>query len=177
MFSNKMWCGSYGLRVPRARARNTRIFLARGLWLCVIFAPSSLCKLQTWPLYSPNLVSEHVLCCNDFPYLMDPCVHLTSMQWRIKQFWTQFVGRYCVCYKLTIREGTFLIGAGGGSGYFRNFCEKTRGPPTSQIGLRRDPPQIPKQKHLNPPHQPPPSKNSWVAPSRSWNIIWKPFSE
>ena len=58
-----------------------------------------------------------------------------------------------------IREGTFLIGGGGGGGpgrgIFEIFCEKSRGPPTSQIGLMRGPSQIPKQKHLTLPPSPP----------------------
>jgi len=57
---------------------------------------------------------------------------------------------------IDIREGTFFIGGwgggGGGPGYFRNFCGKSRGPPTSQNGLMHDPSQIPTQKHLTLPH-------------------------
>ena len=50
---------------------------------------------------------------------------------------------------LLIREGTFFIvgGGGGGPGYFRFFCEKSRGPPTPWNGLMHDPSEISKQKH------------------------------
>ena len=36
---------------------------------------------------------------------------------------------------------------GDGPGYFRFFCEKSRGPPTPWNGLMHDPSEIPKQKH------------------------------
>ena len=42
----------------------------------------------------------------------------------------------------SVREGTFLIGGGGGLGYLKP------GPPTSQIGLMHDPSQISQQKDL-----------------------------
>ena len=45
------------------------------------------------------------------------------------------------------REGTFFNrggGGGAGRGILEIFCEKNRGPPTSQNGLRYDP----SQKHL-----------------------------
>ena len=56
------------------------------------------------------------------------------------------------------REGKerFLLGGGGWVGVFLNFLQKSRGPPTSQIGLMHNPSQIPKQKHLTP--HPPPSR-------------------
>ena len=62
---------------------------------------------------------------------------------------------------LFVREGMFFTGGGGrgGSGYFRNFCEKSRGPPTYQNGLMHDPSQITTQKHLTLP-PPPPRQNN-----------------
>ena len=42
-----------------------------------------------------------------------------------------------------------------GRGILEFFCEKSRGPPTSQIRLMHDPSQIPKQKHLTLPTPPP----------------------
>ena len=53
-----------------------------------------------------------------------------------------------------VMEGTFFIGGGGGGGgpgYFRIFCEKSRGPPTSWNALMHDPSEIPRQKHDPPP--------------------------
>ena len=52
---------------------------------------------------------------------------------------------------LPIREGTFFIG-GVGRGILEIFGEKSRGPPTYQIGLMHDPSQTPTQKHLTLPH-------------------------
>ena len=67
-----------------------------------------------------------------------------------------------------IREGTFLIG-GVGRGILEIFCEKSRGPPTSQIGLMHGPSQIPKQKHLTLPPSPPRQKKPEVKiTDRKW---------
>ena len=54
----------------------------------------------------------------------------------------------------------FLLGVGGwvGRGILEIFCEKSRGPPTSQNGLMYDPSQIPTQKHLTLPPPPPRQK-------------------
>ena len=50
-----------------------------------------------------------------------------------------------------IREGTFFIGGVGvGRDILENFCEKIRGPHTSQNGFMHDPSRIPRQKHLSP---------------------------
>ena len=49
------------------------------------------------------------------------------------------------CHKLG--KVRFFWG-GGGSGYFRIVCEKSRGLPTSWNRLMHDPSEIPKQKHL-----------------------------
>ena len=49
--------------------------------------------------------------------------------------------------RLSLRESTFLI-EGVDRGFLDIFWEKSRGPPTSQIGLMHDPSQIPRQKHL-----------------------------
>ena len=64
------------------------------------------------------------------------------------------IGSYAVGFSSAPREGTFFIGGGGvGRGILEIFCEKSRGPPTSQNGLMHDPSQIPTQKHLTlPPH-------------------------
>ena len=56
-----------------------------------------------------------------------------------------------------VMEGRFFIGEdgggdGGGPGYFRIFCAKSRGPPTSWNALMHDPSEIPKQKHDPPPY-------------------------
>ena len=60
------------------------------------------------------------------------------------------IGSYAVGFSSAHREGTFFIGGGGwvGRGILEIFCEKSRGPPTSQNGLMHDPSQIPTQKHL-----------------------------
>ena len=54
----------------------------------------------------------------------------------------------------------FLLGGGGwvGRGILEIFCEKSRGPPTSQNGLMHDPSQIPTQKHQTLPPPPPRQK-------------------
>ena len=52
----------------------------------------------------------------------------------------------------------FLWGGGVGRGILEIFCEKSRGPPTSQNGLMHDPSQIPTQKHLTLPPPPPRQK-------------------
>ena len=64
------------------------------------------------------------------------------------------IGSYAVGFSSAHREGTFFIGGGGwvGRGILEIFCEKSRGPPTSQNGLMHDPSQIPTQKHLTLPH-------------------------
>ena len=68
------------------------------------------------------------------------------------------------CYPSVRRNGdakgryVFLLEGGGGSGYFRIFLQKNRGPPTSQNGLVHDPSQIPTQKHLTLPPPPPRQK-------------------
>ena len=49
----------------------------------------------------------------------------------------------------------FLLGGGVGRGMLETFCEKSRGPPTSENGLKHDPSQIPTQKHLTLPPPPP----------------------
>ena len=59
--------------------------------------------------------------------------------------------------------GTFLgkvrfLLRGVGRGILEIFCEKSRGPPTSQNGLMHDPSQIPTQKHLTLPPPPPRQK-------------------
>ena len=64
-----------------------------------------------------------------------------------------------------VREGTFFLGEGEGvrgPGYFRIFCEKSRGPPTSWNGLMHDPSKIPKQKTSDPPPLPIQDKNNWT---------------
>ena len=58
---------------------------------------------------------------------------------------------------ILLREGTFFMG-GVGRGILEIFCEKSRGPPTSQNGLMHDPSQIPTQKHLTLPPPPPRQK-------------------
>ena len=60
------------------------------------------------------------------------------------------------CYEdstFSLEKVPFLLGKVG-RGIFEFFCEKSCGPPTSQIGLMNGPSQIPKQKHLT---LPPPS--------------------
>lgn len=94
--------GSYSLRVPRARARNTCIFLARGLWLCVVFAPCLALQATDLTTLLFNPVSEHELCCNDFSVFDGTLCTLDIDAMKNKTFWTQFVGRYSVCYKLTV---------------------------------------------------------------------------
>ena len=45
-------------------------------------------------------------------------------------------------FMIDVREGTFLIGGGGGGvgrGILKIFGQKRRGPPTSQIGFMHDP--------------------------------------
>ena len=49
-----------------------------------------------------------------------------------------------------------------GRGILEIFCEKGRGPPTSQIRLMHDPSQIPKQKHLTLPPPTPRQKQPEV---------------
>ena len=70
------------------------------------------------------------------------------------------IGSYAVGFSSAHREGTFFIGGGGwvGRGILEIFCEKSRGPPTSQNGLMHDPSQIPTQKHLTLPPPPPRQK-------------------
>ena len=70
------------------------------------------------------------------------------------------IGSYAVGFSSALMEGTFFIGGGGGSGrgILEIFCEKSRGPPTSQNGLMHDPSQIPTQKHLTLPPPPPRQK-------------------
>ena len=47
-----------------------------------------------------------------------------------------------------------------GRGILEIFCEKSCGPPTSQIGLMHGPSKIPKQKHLTLPPSPPRQKKN-----------------
>jgi len=42
-------------------------------------------------------------------------------------------------HKTYFREGTFLIEGGGELGILESFGQKSRGPPTSQIGFMHDP--------------------------------------
>ena len=61
--------------------------------------------------------------------------------------------------KWLLKEGTFFIGGRGvGRGILEIFCQKSRGPPTSQNGLMHDPSHIPTQKHLTLPSPPPRQK-------------------
>ena len=61
--------------------------------------------------------------------------------------------------KWLLKEGTFFIGGRGeGRGILEIFCEKSRGPPTSQNGLMHYASQIPTQKHLTLPPLPPRQK-------------------
>ena len=47
--------------------------------------------------------------------------------------------RTCTTLISFLREGTFLIGWGVGRGILEIFGQKSRDPPTSQIGLMYDP--------------------------------------
>ena len=73
--------------------------------------------------------------------------------------------RYSPAYKLLyrVREVRFFA-AGGGGGVGQSildiFCEKSRGPPTSQNGLMHDPSQIPTQKHAKTSDPPPTSSKA-----------------
>ena len=68
------------------------------------------------------------------------------------------IGSYAVGFSSALGKVLFLLRGGVGRGILEIFCEKSRGPPTSQNGLMYDPSQIPTQKHLTLPPPPPRQK-------------------
>ena len=86
---------------------------------------------------------------------MQPCKHKNYCR-SIRKENSEIIHSLKGKYVFFIWVGGGGVGGGLGPGYFRIFCEKSRGPPTSWNGLMHDPSETPKQKHLIP-SPPPPS--------------------